>query len=286
MKATFESITAPVDQSFFVRKFEEKQFPAPYHFHPEYELTLILNGTGKRYVGNHAGDYTSGDMVLLGPNLPHCWKTDISAAEEMSRAIVVHFKDDCMGKDFFYRPELHLIATLLKKSAYGLHFTGGIADITQSLVAIHQEVVAFQRMVMLLELLQKMATSSQYLLLDEQSAYLSMASGEKERLSNVIGYIVDNFQHKISLDMAAQTANMTPNAFCRYFKKVNRKTFMEAVNDYRIDYAKKQLLSTSKSITEIGFESGFNDISNFHRAFKQRLKTSPFSYRNQFRSIQ
>lgn len=285
MKATFESITAPGDQSFFVRKFEAKQFSAPYHFHPEYELTLILSGTGKRYVGSHIDDFTAGDLVFLGPNLPHCWKTDTTATQELSSSIVIQFRDDCMGKGFFSKPELSQIAALLKKSVHGLQFTGNVQDLKHSLVALQQEPSSFQRLIMLLALLQKLAASTPHLLLDEQSIYASMSAAEKARLTNVVGYIVDNFQHAISLNEAAQKANMTPNAFCKYFKKVNRKTFMEVVNDYRIDFAKKQLINTHKSIADIGFESGFNDISNFHKTFKQRLKIAPLSYRNQFRSI-
>lgn len=285
MKATFESITAPGDQSFFVRKFETKQFSAPYHFHPEYELTLILSGVGKRYTGSHIGDFTAGDLVLLGPNLPHCWKTDPSATQELSGSIVIQFREDCMGKEFFHKPELGQITTLLEKSVHGLQFTGNIPDLKQAVIALQQEPSSFQRLLMLLALLHTLATSTPHLLLDGQSAYVSMSAAEKARLTNVVGYIVDNFQHEISLNEAAQKANMTPNAFCKYFKKVNRKTFMEVVNDYRIDFAKKQLLNTDKSIGDIGFESGFNDISNFHKTFKQRLRIAPLSYRNQFRSM-
>src|SRR6478736_9778510 len=99
MKPAFESLDTG-NQSFLVRKFTEKKFSAPYHFHPEYELTLIVRGSGKRYVGSHIQHYAPGDLVLLGSNLPHCWKTE-NESEGSSQSIVIQFREDCMGTDFF-----------------------------------------------------------------------------------------------------------------------------------------------------------------------------------------
>ena len=104
----------------------------------------------------------------------------------------------------------------------------------------------------------------------------------QERMNAVMAYIVDNFQSTITLAGAAAAASMTPEAFCKYFKKITRKTFIEAVNDYRVDFAVRQLLHTDKQVAQIGFDSGFNDISNFHKTFKARLHTSPLYYRNSF----
>ena len=100
MKPAFESVNAAVNSSFVVRKFNERKFSAPYHFHPELELTLILKGNGKRYVGSHVNNYFAGDLVLLGSNLPHCWKTEDGAAGN-SVSLVIHFNRDFLGKDFF-----------------------------------------------------------------------------------------------------------------------------------------------------------------------------------------
>jgi len=101
-------------------------------------------------------------------------------------------------------------------------------------------------------------------------------------MNAVTAYIVENFREKISLNKAAKTANMTPQAFCKYFKRISRKTFIEVVTDYRIDFAMQELVHTNKPITQIGFESGFNDISNFYKTFKERRQLSPLAYRNMF----
>ena len=107
IKASFEVIQPANGQSFLFRKFDRSAFEAPYHFHPEYELTSILHGTGKRYVGSHMSDYAAGDLVMLGPNLPHCWKLDRGhEPQTTASAIVIQFDGAFLGDEFFNKNEL------------------------------------------------------------------------------------------------------------------------------------------------------------------------------------
>jgi len=282
MKASFESLNSTGSNSFLVRKFEEKSFSAPYHFHPEYELTLITEGYGKRYVGTNMQDYFPGDLVLLGSNLPHCWKTEEKAGILYSGSVVIQFKHDFMGIDFFDKPEMKLIQQLLNNSKHGIQFTGNTEQIQETIAELPDENNSFNKFLRTLNVLHQLALHSEFVLLDQQNAYPDLSLTERERINAVIAYIVENFQNNISLTDVAATANMTAPAFCKYFKKISRKTFIEAVTDYRIDFALKQLVHTEKSIAQIGFESGFNDISNFHKTFKARMRLSPLNYRNTF----
>ena len=281
MKASFESIQASEHTSFVARKFEEEAFSAPYHFHPEYELTLIVNGTGKRYVGTHMTDYTHGDLVLLGSNLPHCWKT-AAPSNEKSISIVIQFQKDFLGKDFFALPEMRRILHLLNNSTCGLHFTGDTISLQQTMQKILQETVMVKKLLLMLDLLHELSCTNEYTMLDKQNEYPSLSLNEKERIHAAMAYIVENFKSAISLKAVAAEANMTPEAFCKYFKKSTRKTFIEVVNDYRIDFALGQLINTEKAVAQIGFESGFNDISNFYKTFKDRTNVSPLNYRKTF----
>ena len=282
MKASFESLNSTGSNSFLVRKFEEQRFSAPYHFHPEYELTLITEGFGKRYVGTNMQDYFPGDMVLLGSNLPHCWKTEDKAEILYSESIVIQFKHDFMGTGFFDKPEMKLIQQLLNNSKHGIQFTDDTASIRELIAELPNENNSFNKFLSTLKILHQLALHSDFVLLDQQNTYPELSLTERERINAVIAYIVENFQNNISLTDVAATANMTTPAFCKYFKKISRKTFIEAVTDYRIDFALKQLVHTEKSIAQIGFESGFNDISNFHKTFKARMRLSPLNYRNTF----
>lgn len=281
MKASFESIKASGHSSFVTRQFTEERFSAPYHFHPEYELTLILKGRGKRYIGTHMQDYDEGDLVLIGSNLPHCWKTTAGNSGK-SISIVVHFQKDFLGNAFFTVPEMNRILQLLNNSSRGIQFTGNTSLLQQKIKSILNEPVSFRKLLLLLEILHDLANSNNYIILDKQNESPLLPAVEKERIHAAMAYIVENFQKKISLKSVAAATNMTPEAFCKYFKKLTRKTFIEVVNDYRIDFAIGQLVKTEKAIVQIGFDSGFNDISNFYKTFKDRTGTSPLGYRKTF----
>jgi AraC-like DNA-binding protein len=282
MKPTFEPLVSSPNHSFLVRQFEERYFSAPYHFHPECELTWILKGSGKRYVGTHMQDYYSGDLVLLGSNLPHCWKTEPAESRDHSVSIVVQFHPDFMGKDFFLKPEMQYIRTLLANSRSGLQFTGDMRTVQKKMKSMLQEKHPFRKWALLMDILNELSSVTAYTVLSGETPVPELSAAEKARMNACMAYIVENFRNRISLGEVAALVNMTPHAFCRYFKRLNRKTFMEAVTDYRIDYAVRQLIHTSDSVASIAMNSGFNDISNFHKTFKSRMKLSPLSYRNTY----
>ncbi|MGC4233627.1 MAG: AraC family transcriptional regulator [Niabella sp.] len=282
MKPIFEVVTRSANSSFTIREFTEKRFSAPYHYHPEYELTLIVKGSGKRYVGTHMQDYQANDLMLLGVNLPHCWKTSEQATEP-SVSIVVHFGDNFLGDNIFHIPEMAKIAQLLKESSNGLYFKNKTETVKRMMQVILGESDKYRRLILLLDLLHYLATATKYTALQKKSELASLSLSDKERIHEVFAYIVDNFQHDISLDGAAAIANLSSYAFCKYFKRMTRKTFVEAVTDYRIDFAVRELINTDKSIAHICYESGFNDASNFYKTFRRRFNISPLQYRNSFK---
>lgn len=282
MKASIENLSSSLLKSFLVRSFEEKSFTAPYHFHPEFELTLILSGSGKRYVGSKMHDFYPGDFILLGSNLPHCWKSKNTETSEISSSIVVQFKKEFLGEDFFEKPEMATVLQLLKRCDSGIRFTGNTILYKNKMQELLQEQNSFKRMILLLDLLNLLSLSKKKELLEKQKSSSIISTGEQQRLHVVMAYIVEHFKEQISLSKAAAIANMTPPAFCKYFKRITRKTFIEAVTEYRIDYAAQQLINTAHSISQISFDSGFNDLSHFHKTFKATMKLSPLCYRNEF----
>ena len=284
LKASIEVLKSSNRQSFLVRTFNKKGFSAPFHFHPEYELTLIVQGKGKRYVGYHMDNYDSGDLVLLGSNLPHCWKLDTTIEENSNaHSVVVQFTHQFLGAEFFSSAELVNIKKLLQKSKSGIQFLNKTRhQVQKQMMTLAEEKNNFTALIQLLQILQTLATTSSYTQLDKHSSIADRSTSDQERINHVFAYIVDNFQKEITLENAAKTINMTPNAFCKYFKKVTRKTFMEAVLEFRINHAVKQLVQTDKTISSICFDSGFGDISHFHKTFKSKMNLSPLHYRRKF----
>ncbi|RYY30935.1 MAG: AraC family transcriptional regulator, partial [Sphingobacteriaceae bacterium] len=263
------------------RAFDASAFKAPYHFHEEYELTCITKGSGKRYIGSHMENFGPGDLVLLGPNMPHCWKLDNE--EEEAGAIVIQFTDDFLGDAFFNRYELRYINKLLQKSRSGLSFKNETQLTANNVLRqLNAEEDDFKRLVLLLDVLHKLAADNKYKLLDQNSSIAAISITEQKRINPVFAYLVDNFRKKVSLEEASGIANMTPNAFCKFFKKITRKTFIETIIEYRLNYATQQLIQTDKSVSAIAFESGFGDVSHFYKTFKSKMQLSPLNYRKKF----
>lgn len=265
-------------RSFLYRKFDNEAFSAPFHYHQEYELTWIVHGRGKRFVGNRMEDFNEGDFVLIGPNQPHCWKLDPHV--RTAKAIVIQFSHEFLGRDFFERPEFELIQSMLKASVSGLKFVMDKPELS-GLKAVGKSEGA-RRILLLLDLLLTLSLKP-YVTVGSAALYNAAADpADTKRINVVMAYIVEHFKKDISLEDVADIANLTPNAFCKYFKRVTRKTFMDTVIQYRLNHASQQLIHTEDPVSAIAIASGFNDLSYFYKVFKARLGMSPLAYRKSF----
>lgn len=283
LKASYEVLQPPGNHSFLVRTFGKTGFAAPYHFHPEYELTWIVKGSGKRYAGSNMADFSDGDLVLLGPHVPHCWKLQADGKKSAARSVVIQFTPDFLGNDFFSKAELVNIHQLFWRSSSGIQFIKRTPALVQEQIKeLTEEKNNFKQLIRLLEILQQLAVSKEYVLLDQHPLIAELSPANQARIHPIFAYLVENFRREISLNKAAAIANMTPNAFCKYFKRITRKTFMETVIEYRINYATQQLIQSDKTISDICFDSGFGDISHFYKMFKAKMQVSPLHYRQQF----
>lgn len=281
IKPTYEALPLNQQSSYTLRVFEELEFTAPFHFHPEFELTAILKGKGNRFVGDHMASFDAGDLLLLGPNLPHCWKSETNITHEISaHSVVIQFKQDFLGDHFFGKYEMQHLMQLLEKSRLGIQFTGNdSSEVISKMLELTTIDDPFKRLLTFLGVLNNLALSKSYKILNKNPLVYMQSAYENNRLHAVQSYLIDHFKQKISLNEIAEVANMSPNAFCKYYKRITQKTFMETVAAYRLNYALQQLLQTEKPITEICFESGFTDVSYFFKTFKSKLNESPLAYR-------
>lgn len=282
-KPSYEVLPPLEHCSFLVRTFDQSGFKAPYHFHREYELTLIRQGSGSRYVGHHMSRFAPGDLVLVGSNLPHCWKLESGKEDDPADAIVVQFAHDFLGAELFSKGEFRQVHRLLQKSGSGIQFGSKIgAVVAPALMALAIEKHSFKRLMGLLQILQQLAASKDQLILDRHRVIAELSTTDQERIHPIFVYLVDNFRKEVNLNKAAAIAGMTPNAFCKYFKRITRKTFMETVIEYRLNYAMQQLVQTDDPISDICFNCGFNDVSHFYKMFRERTQLSPLHYRKKF----
>jgi AraC-like DNA-binding protein len=286
MKASLEHLQQDSSQSFSIKEVQKVRFDAPYHFHPELELTLIISGEGKRFVGNQIADFSPGDLVLLGSNLPHCWqnhRSDWLMKEDnylASQALVIQFNSDFLGEVFMNQSECQGIKSLFERAKKGFTIQGPTQDkIAREMLQL-VNLAPFPRLLSFLQIIHtlSLATADLQMIESNESIY-SLSKIDLERINRVYAYVIANYTQEVHLDEVAHLANMTETAFCRYFKKVTQKTFVELVTEFRVKHACQLLRTSTKSMVEICFESGFGNLSHFNKQFKEWMKVPPLQYR-------
>jgi AraC-like DNA-binding protein/quercetin dioxygenase-like cupin family protein len=276
-------------ESFSVNHFRYSgSFPGLWHYHAEYELTLIVKSQGTRFVGDNIDRYAENDLIFIGKNLAHTWKNDnaIDATEiPSSEAVVVHFLEDFLGTSFFATPELSALEKFLSISRRGVKITGK----TQEKVIAYMYELEFltgpEKLMKLLQILILLSVSADLILLasDGYSQYIN--ENDNDRLNKVHAYIMNNFKSPIRLTDAADIANMSPTAFSRYFKQRMQKPFSQFVIELKIGYACKLLMQHQFSVLQICYECGFQNVSNFNKLFKNFTELSPKQFQLKHKSL-
>jgi AraC-like DNA-binding protein len=282
MKPVLEYLPRNADESFVTRHFDYLYYPTPWHFHPEYELVLITESTGKRFIGDDISAFQPGDLALIGPYLPHQYRNDPRYFEKKSRlrarSIVVHFKEDTFGNGFFRLPESEKIQQLLNRSAKGLAITGRTNQVISKKLIALVEATALKRWMLLLEILNILSESKDLSYISKE-IITGQNPIETNRMNQIIDFVIKNFNREISLSEAAGIAHMADNSFSRYFSQRTRKSFTSFVNEVRLNHACKMLIETNNSITQISMDSGFNNLSNFNRQFRKLYNKNPLIFR-------
>jgi AraC-like DNA-binding protein len=281
MKAFYEKIPAIEETSFLTRKIVIPYFDAPLHYHPEYELTLIVQGKGKRFVGDNIENFEAGDLVLLGSNLPHFWRSDkvfYENKEPISAAIVIQFSTDFVKNILEKLPECKAIVSMLHLSKSGIKFSESFTPLLEKIV----EEKGTKRFISLLDLLEKMSQTTDYQLLASEHFNIKPDDAENERMRKILEFTLDNFQNEISIDAIAEIAHLTVPSFCRYFKSRTRKTYIDYLNEIRVSHARKLLIDSELGVSQVGLECGFQNLSHFHRVFKNQVGVTPLAYRRSF----
>lgn len=281
MKAKFEAIASLVTTSLNAFFQEKKEFDYPFHYHPQYELTFILSSYGIRYVGNHFGNFSENDLVFLGPHLPHCWK-NVDEQDYPASALVIQWNENLLGDGWMDNKEFTAIKKLHQLSLKGIKFNESIALKVKDKLLYALTLAPFEKLITILEVLNILAQTDQYVLLCEQGFSYNLNNIENERINSVYQYLKLNFQKKITLEDIASHVNMTEEAFSRFFSKAMKKTFFAFVNEYRINVACKSLIETDLNVNQISYASGYESIPFFYRQFKKFKSSSPQKYRSQF----
>jgi AraC-like DNA-binding protein len=242
-----------------------------YHYHPEIELLLVFDGIGRRHVGSHVSYYESGDLVLIGSNLPHSGFGYGALAKH--EEIVIQFKRELIVE----QKESEGITSLLAKAQYGIAFS---TKVKESLLPDFREVLGlspWERYIWLLKILYKLAATEDYQLLNYTHFERNNFLKDQNRVSRIFDFVERNFSTEINTKDMADLSNLTLPAFCNYFKKNFGLSFTDFLNEYRVNKS-CILLSEGEGITEVAYKCGFNSLSYFSRIFKSYKKVSPTEF--------
>jgi AraC-like DNA-binding protein len=286
MRARIEKILPPPASSFVWKTRREPSFGVYWHFHPEYQLTLVLRGMGKRFVGDDVSRFTAGDLVLTGPNLPHMWCSDRRRPprREHHEAVIIQFPESVFGRSFLHLPEMAPVRRLLGQAGRGVRF----ADPARRRIAprIHRmgRQRGLARLIGLLEVLRELSQSPGSKLLSSGTFRPSVAVADRDRIDLVCRTIAENASRPLRLPQAAAAAHLSVPAFTRFFRKCTGKSFVEYRTETRLGSACRMLIETDRSVAQVCRESGFRNVANFNRRFRSMKGVSPREFRRQYSS--
>lgn len=272
-----EIVPITQDDLFVIMNHPNAKFDYPIHCHPEYEINLVMKTSGTRVVGDYEEAFDDLDIVMTGPFVPHVWKSELVT----NHVITIQFSSDLLSFQMINKRLFMPIRQLLVDSTQGLQFYGSEAEMIRDEIMELTRIQGFQTATKFLNLLNFMASAPRRKLVSNMYESENLVNSSKSRrISKACKYIEENISQKISLAEVAALVNMSESAFSHFFKKKTGISFITYVNNLRVAKACDLLASTSLSASEICYDCGFNNKSNFIRIFTKRKNMTPIEYRN------
>ena len=282
MQISYEKLVVDEKSIFHYQEFVQPRFTSPFHLHDEFELIIILKSHGKLYVGNNVTNFSDGDLFLFAPGLPHCFYNSrgFEKGNEMAHAVVVFFKRDFLGSDFYKKTEVSQLNRLISGSEFGVQVLNPSKSILNRMINL-KEKKNLERLGDFILILNELASKKLLKLLSTENLICAASLRQSKVINDVYRYVAENFQKEITFSTAASVANMQRAAFCRYFKRKTKKKFTEFVNETRVMHARKLLAETDKTVIEVAFECGYKNTSYFNRQFRINCSVAPSEFREQ-----
>ncbi|MBM1105054.1 helix-turn-helix domain-containing protein [Aurantibacter crassamenti] len=266
----------------FIYHIENKDFGI-YHHHPEYELVYIKKGSGVRIVGDNISEFKENDLVFLGSYLPHVWRCDSSHSHAdgtfTGKGYVIQFLEEFLGNPFLQAPENRGLSSFLSKTFRGCKFYGETKDKLINIILDMQSMNPTARLYALFSILEVLATTEEFEFICSPAFYIMNKTSKSSPLHNVVEFILDNFKENIKLKDVLEISNMSNTQFFLAFKKTYRMPFKSYLLKLRVGYACRLLADPTRNISQIAYESGFENLSNFNRHFKSINDCTPTAYR-------
>ncbi|GEO04426.1 AraC family transcriptional regulator [Adhaeribacter aerolatus] len=287
MKPQFHKVPTSIQNSYSARYDKLPNFGTVWHYHPELELHYVIKGEGVRLIGDNISNFSSGEIILLGQNLPHTWRCEEEYFGQnpdlMVEAVVIHFLPDCLGPHLLQLPEAYLLPRLFQKAQTGMLMGGSTRDNLAPLMLSAVNATNLDRLIILLTMLKLLAETDDYKPIASVQQILSNTSEpDNIRLNKVWSYTLTHYKKEISLEDISAVANLSVTSFCRYFKLLTNKTYYDFLIQIRVSHACRLLVENKLPTEMVCFECGFNNISNFYRHFKKVTGLTPLLYKRHY----
>jgi len=285
MTAFFEKIIEKKDESFYIGIFQDNLEKNTWHYHNNFELSFITEGSGKRIVGDSMEEFQLGDLAFIGPNLPHVWIADKEAQMPSKRTlemVFLQFTLNVLSSQLLSLPEFSNIKRALDLSERGIQIVGNTLNEVSEIMLQLPYLKSFERMLhffMLMDIIGRSETNIQ--LASKEYLKIRFTTGNK-RIATIHEYLMNNYREEVNLKRLAGLVNMAKGSLCRFFKMNMGMTVFEYLNKIKIEFACKLLMDHDLSIMEVCLDSGFNNLSHFNKQFKKTNGVSPSEYRKRF----
>ncbi|MFC6671864.1 AraC family transcriptional regulator [Marinobacterium aestuariivivens] len=281
IKPEFEWVDQQGDESI---RYLQHGYPCDlvrWHYHKEYELHLIKATSGKVFVGDYIGNFGPNQLILVGPNLPHNWISQMAEGQSVElRDRVINFSQDFIETCAGAIPELQVLEPFWQRARFGIEFLD--PDTVAKADSLFEELAAstgFRRLTRFWTLLDLLASTPEYRLLSSTSYIPTTDKKVLEKVNVAIHYILERYDKELSLEDVAAHLDMAPSYFSKFFKKATGHRFIDFVNSLRINRACERLAHTDEPITDICYAVGYNNIANFNRRFHAVKGMTPSEYR-------
>ena len=285
MKLHFHKVPMQIESSFSIRH-NLMPFGTMWHYHPELELHYIIKGEGVRFIGDNISNFSAGEFVLLGENLPHTWHCNEENLQKNSgqevEAVVLHFLPTCIGEDFLLLPEARFLPCLFEKAKQGMLIINKTREKVAELILSATKTENLDRVISLLSILNILSETEDYQTIAKTNTFYQSDKYETERLNVVCNYTLSNYSKVITLGEIASISNLTITSFCRYFKLMTKKTYYDFLTEIRISHACRFLIEDKFSVDQIAERCGFYNIPNFYRQFKKVVGITPLTYKRRY----
>lgn len=288
MSALFEKIVLQENATFSIGIFQDNLDKSTWHYHDNYEISFIIEGTGKRIVADSIEEFQPGDLVFIGRNLPHAWivdKEQFTPDKRTLEMVFLQFPPEALSPELLSLPEFKNMAKALSLSERGIRITGQTLNNVSEIMLQLPYLNNFERFLQFFKLMDIIGQSTNLIPLASKEYIHKRFNSKNKRIQTIHEYLMKNYRESIDLSQIASLVSMAEGSLCRFFKMHVGVTIFEYLNQIKIEFACKLLMDENLSILDVAIDSGFNNLSHFNKQFKRITDGTPKDYRLNYKAI-